>query len=77
MRMGFELWLEYMEECKLEALGAEKLQVMHNLDCVDVYLCGLCRRISLFLPSLPSLSLLFCRSLSFFRSLFLCLEVSI
>ena len=40
VRMGFELWLEYMEERKLEALGAEKLQVMHNLDCVDVYVCG-------------------------------------
>ena len=40
VRMGFELWLEYMEERKLGALGAEKLQVMHNLDCVDVYVCG-------------------------------------
>ena len=69
VRTGFELWLEYMEECKLEVLEAEKLQVMHNLDCVDVYLCGLCKRISLFLPSLPSLSLLFCRSLSFSLSI--------
>ena len=40
VRMGFELWLEYTEERKLGALGAEKLQVMHNLDCVDVYVCG-------------------------------------